>query len=358
VINLAQTLYAPLLGLKPAELTAYSELAGPEKIRMLPIFRFRPWLSSKSLSSAIDRLVSATDSFPAATIIDTSWTGTNRTREATIEFAGLLNDLSRESFVQLFRQIPHILPCLSPKQEELSFLSSPNAGWLVERGFGIVLRLKDTAQHGNLLEFVTTTDHSNYFVLVDCGWSRDPTLSAVSAINLIRNLLDANNGLNLFVSSSSFPDSFGGINGQSDVPLLEIDLFDQISSVIRSRYNNATLKYSDWATTRPPNNGGGGAAPPRIDLPLLRQISVHRDAPRGTIPTDYTDLAQAAFRRNPWSNPPQCWGHNCLNLSALGAQGGVDNLQKNTASRANIHMHNTILRLAGGPVALDEPFTL
>lgn len=358
MISLAQTLYGPLLSMKPAELTAYSELTGPEKERMLPVFRFRPWLSSNSLDAALTKLEKATTGHLAAAVLDTSWAATSATREASAQFRMLVDDSTGRSFAEFMRPLENILPCLRPQLSQLQYLQSTEAEWLVERGFGIVVNLNDLSRHQDLLDFVSTIEHSNFFVLIDCEWSRDPVLFATMAVNLVRNLLAANDGLNLFLSASSFPESFSDIHGQDYVPIKELELFELVSADVRRTYNNVSLRYSDWATTRKSNSGGGGAPPPRIDVPIGNRISIHRDAESGNKTAGFSELAREAFRFNPWPSPPLCWGHNCLNLTLAGAQGGVYNLQKNTAVRANIHMHNMIARLLGGPIALDEPFTL
>lgn len=357
-MNFSSMNYAPLMFQKPAEVTAYRELAFNEKTKCLPIFRFRPWTTSKSLQSALDTLVAASGGAPMACMLDEYWERGTAERIAFEEFEELRNDLTGELFFEYLRESENLFPIIPLVSEALDNVVFDPTHRLNAHGFGFVVDIADTTKQNSLRRALNAIDHNNYFVVIDCDWSMDPTLQAIAAANLASSFFEINERCTLFVSGSSFPNSFSKLGDKATLKVQEIDLFDIVRRTIAQRFNDAIVRYSDWGTTRRPTNERSGRGAPRIDLPNGPSIQVFRDDKSDGSVESYSALAEIAWEDFPWGSPPQCWGHYCLDLTRTGGAGGIYNAQKNTATRINIHLSKMISQSVAGFVSGDEPFTL
>jgi hypothetical protein len=357
-VNFSTINYAPLMFQKPAEVTAYGELALAEKMLCLPTFRFRPWANSKSLDAALSKLIEISADAPMACMLDASWERGRGERVAFEEFETIRNDETGELFFEYIRRADNLFPIVPLTDAALrNVVFDPNHR-LNDHGFGFVVDIADLGKQNLLRSAMSAINHNNYFCIIDCNWSADPTLQAIAAANLANSLFAINERCTLFVSGSSFPDSFSKLGASASLAVREIELFDIVVRTVAQRFNDSTVRYSDWATTRRPSNERSGRGAPRIDLPNGRLVEVFRDTDSEENVDCYANLANTAWGNFPWVSPPQCWGHYCLDLTRLAVTGGIYNARKNTAARVNIHLHKMIAQSATGFVTSDEPFTL
>jgi hypothetical protein len=354
-VDLARRSYAPLMWQKPAELIAVEKLSAVERELLLPVFRFRPWLTSLTLKKSIDRLQIAVSGSLCGCVIDEIWQPGDLERPATTEFKALRDNPSRRKFFDFVLEHENLVPCFYPKKEVFDEIIKDAE--VTDRGFGIIVEIENFAQVGGLIDGIRRIDHNNYFIVIDCAWSKNPVGFLGASEALTKSILEVNEAAVVFISGSSFPESFAHLGESAKSEVKEIELFEKVRANIQKLYNRSDIRYSDWATTRKPQKGGG-IGKPRIDLPRGRFVEIRRT--ETLIGYDaYTKLAKDLFDEFPWSETPKSWGHNCLEKTRIGAAGGISDAAKNTAARVNIHLHETISRLNDGmPMGAEEPFDL
>lgn len=362
MVQFAEIPYAPIFFQRTQEMRAIAELSSGEKGSMFPIFRVRPWLNSKYLEKSIETLQKAMGGLPFACDVDEWWQSSGKERDATLHFQELRADQSGRTWYEFVRQFDEAVPCLrlgGPIEEILETITTP---WLVERGFGIVLTEKNIQYAHKIPRILSAINHSNFFVLVDSGWSREPLTNLAATNSAVSNILNARDTTALFVSCSTFPKQFSQFGIGDSVALDEITFFNSIRSFAQQNFNRANVGYSDWATTRPPSDiKGGGGWIPRIDVPRVRDVVIYRSRIDESLGEDVKDacirLARSVVADPNWPSPPPSWGHYLVDVTAAESDFGVYSAQRNTATRINMHLFNRLSELTGhGTDGYEEPF--
>ena len=145
--------------------------------------------------------------------------------------------------------------------------------------------------------------------------------------------------------------------GHKHISILEKQLFSQVRSTIIEEFPEATIHYSDWATTRPPQAGRGGWNP-RIDVPGWDIVDSYR-ADMSKFASNRQaciHLAETITSDKDWPDDTPSWGHYMVELTADHSDFGIYTGNAATAARVNIHLNNHCPSSDGGDVAADEVF--
>lgn len=361
-MRFAELRYIPTLLLRQQELRAVLKLTSAEKEQLFPLFRLRPWAGKKPFSRSIEKVIESLGDRPFACDLDDYYSLDGaKDRLSVQEFRAIADDPSTNKWYDLVKPFEKAIPSLRLTPSAADIVRIVNRTWIAERGFGVVLSTTNQAHHFKLEEILRGIPHSNFFVVVDAGWSKDPLAQAAWATSLALRVFDMNPLISLFVSSSSFPDAFGemGTDGKiGQVLMNEFALHSEVARQVALKFNESQVRYADWATTRPPGAGGGGIWIPRIDVPQHKLIQIFRDRPKPTetIATTCTRLAGVATKTAEWPSPPPSWGHYSVDLTASGAESGIYHQSTNTAARINMYLHQALATPALTPASLEEKF--
>lgn len=361
-MQFAEVSYSPLLFQRAQELRAIAELSTVEKSTIFPTFRVRPWMNSKLLDNSLNALRKAMDGAPFACDMDDWWTPKGKERDATKLFQELRSDTTGTLWYEFVREYKEAIPCIRLQADLDSTLEAIHTDWMMERGFGIVITERNFRHFSKVPDILNQISHSNFYVLVDAGWALDPLQNVANTATIVSRILDAKDTTTIFISCSSFPESFTAYGINSAVELKEVSFFDAVKSEVLRNYNRATIGYSDWATTRLPSNANVPMRwVPRIDVPEADVIRIYRSRVDDGLGDDTREvcvqLAKMAVQSPDWKSPPPSWGHYQIDLTAAESEYGVYSPQRNTASRINMHISNRLAELVGDTGAFgEEPF--
>lgn len=348
--------------LRSSEIRAIRELNTLERENLFPIFRLRPWMSSKQLSRSAETIIEAFDGQSFGCELDLTWPNNGSNRQSVRDFERMRADNTGQAWYDFLELFEAAIPVIRLDCESRHILDAINTEWMIERGFGF--RISPDIEHHlpKLLQALGQINHNNFFVIVDAGWSKDLLRQSDWTTRVIKRVLTARDTTNIFVSGSSFPDQFGDFGLGDILEIQEVPFFDQVVASVRLDFNRASIGYSDWATTRPPLDARGGARwVPRIDVPGNTSIIVYRsrvDEDSGeTVRDACIRLAQFIVSDPNWPDPPTSWGHYAIDLTASENDFGVYSPQRNTAARINMHICNRVRDLTGAGMAIgEEPF--
>ena len=347
--------YAPILKVRPAEMTALEELPDKDKDLMLPIVLLRGWVGSQKLEKSIERVEKAFDKRHWIADIDVSFledvqkknTG-EYPREVFHEIEELLDPtngynnwymyLSNENFMHLIPTIQ--LGDLSQLEPQVRKLNSLNRGIVV----------KFNSEQINSYKYIdvlkTIKNVNNIFIIFDYGQIRRQSLELTADIssNLKKAYRIFSSGL-FAISCSSFPSSF------SQEETGENSIYERILyNLVKEPENNIRMIYSDRASARVEKIGGGGRIPaPRIDYPLKDDWRFKRQEFQNSSSSDdgekeklYTQIAKEIMQQNYWNPDLRVWGTQVIELTSRGEMLGINSPVRATAVRINIHMHQQL----------------
>lgn len=338
--------YSPTLRLRVNEMRAVEQLFDTEKNQFLPTILLRPWTTATSLEKALDRIDVAMSGGPYCLDFDPLFRNDKGNHQAIAEYQELKADTTK--WYDFVRARENCIPYLQYKNGFPNLrLSSLN--WLQERGFGIALRYPFT-ELPQVTAFISERDDANFFVNVDAGWDLEILNRQLMVSGAVRSLIDANENVNIIVTSSTFPNSFDGVGVNYRYMLGERELFERVRADILATTNNANIFYGDWATTRPPTDTQMPNFWPRIDLPLVSEIRMFREN-GDDVRATYEDLASEIVSGPHWSQVPDCWGKYLIDITSSGGTGGIYRPTQNVPPRINMHLHTQIANAHGGPPA-------
>ncbi|MFL6844507.1 MAG: beta family protein [Allosphingosinicella sp.] len=337
--------YVPLLRSKVAEVSAFRNLSTEVKAAVLPVFLTRPWQNAKHFDLTIERVREATAGRTFALGLDRARYNHGSSKPAQAEFDALfLPTAGFRGYYELVEEIGEAVPVLLPPTSPDNLLLQLGNADALHRGLFIHYSRESTVPVLNIAGSVPPLPQDTVFV-VDSGWSRDYLGLEAWTTSTVQRILSAVPEAEIVVMCSSFPDSFGAIVGHGAVPLHERRLF----SASRQRFQEASLTYGDWATTRPPQSGGGGRIPSRIDVPNWTACDIFRADP--DVAESYQSMAAAACSHPCFSAAPACFGKQSISDTANGTP-LIKGPQKATEARINIHM--TIQSAVGDTMPHDE----
>lgn len=326
--------YLPILCMRPGEMRALEELPDQTKNAMLPLIPLRPWVGSNYLQSSFDRITRSYGNRPVIVSVGDREPTKDRPVFAELErlrdpHAGFANwcdliEAKQENF------IPVAQVGIDARQE------ADQIRRLHMIGNGVVIHLNEEA-FGSLSAVAAslaglTEGGQDVCVVLDYGAARaDHLEKAARTTGYIRTLRSHLPLANLAISASSFPSSFTGLPEQE---IYERRLFNSVTSEVGS----LGLIYSDRGSARAEALGGGGAAeiPARIDYPRFNEWTFFRAENGGF--ANYVDQAERLMASAIWNGDLRVWGTQMIERTARGDRSAIDNPQKATAARINLHL--------------------
>lgn len=345
---LAGKAYVPLLRTRIAEMEAFRQLSAQTKELTFPVFLLRPWPNANHISLAVDRVLEATAGHPFALGLDRDKFLAGSSKPAQAEFDALFDaQQGFEAYFDFLSEIPNAVPILQSTTDanqlllQLGRAEDLDRGLIVHQQRGMPIPITQSVIN------LPPLPHDTIFV-VDAAWSRDVLQMQAWAQSITGQIVDQLPEAEIVVMSSSFPDSFSHIIGNSEEQAFE----NQVFSAVRQNFQSANLTLGDWGSTRISQSGGGGKIPARIDIPRPFSWQIFRPNPDDE--ATYLDAAQDAISHQAFNAAPDCWGK--IQIEATDGNGsGVTGVKMNTSCRINIHM--TIQSGAVQSIDLDEqPF--
>lgn len=349
--------YCPILSISPAETTALKELPAKDKQLILPLFPIKSWATANKLSSSLERVKTSLgkENFWIADIdhTDLKTRDQSKLREVHQEILTLMDSSNGyRNWYEFIQKEKYIIPCLQ-LQDLSEFPQQLNN--LVSLNRGVVLRLKQIDIQLAVLEKITPhlIDIENILIILDLEQiTRDAVDNDGKITDLLVTISNLLPNARLSLSSTSFPDSFGGYyKGCNSIH--ERALFDRV------RLKLPELIYSDRGSARAEKqSGGAGTPPPRIDYACRNEWHfIRRELPSNLNNANseeekntkkkqkkllYTEIASDTMLQDYWEASLALYSNYLIELTAKGDDYGIDSPQKATAVRINKHLHTQL----------------
>lgn len=330
--------YMPILDLRPAEITALQEMPEKSKDDLCPMFKLRPWATSKLLENSTNRMVEAFGTRSSYLMLCEPEQIANR-REVHDEIARLRDPRSGfNNWCDFFcaTENEHHIPVLQ-LTEPAEFDAQAERLWSLGRGAGVVFEEAAMPFAEIIARRTAAMTEQGQNVLFVLDFSRE-----TSAFHLKKNFIKKTGALilaaapnaKLAISASSFPDGFVELESQE---VYERLVFDELQQEFGS-----TLVYSDRASGRALKQlGGAGPPAPRIDLATATKWHFFRE-PAGDRAAAYQRQASKAIESPAWDGRLRIWGTQLIERTALGDTGAITSPPRAVAARINMHLHQQL----------------
>lgn len=346
--------YYPSLIVRPAEMQALEELPESEKDSIFPILQICPWASSNSFENTHNKIRDVYGERPLICDLDRSYSS-RADRDAVTYYNGLCNpDNQCEDWIELISRNPNYIPCIQMfGQTSNAIQNQIETFHAMERGMAFRFNAFKVYDFEDISELIRNhlqeNDSGSVCFIVDVGLIDQVAISQNAAVRLINNLREFVD-VRIIISSASFPRDFTFIDGMETIAIKSRQLFD----LIRAGYNDLSLSYSDWGSTKPRSTGIASAPLPRIDFPVNRRWVSARSKSRAWT---YRNAAEQIARSVHWENRPNVWGVQMIERTSKGDEYGIDSSRKASSARINIHLF-TQNHYEGdvGQVSTDEPW--
>jgi hypothetical protein len=332
VVYLSDYSYIPIVGVRPAEMTALEELPPSDKEVMLPYIVFRPWLTAHHFESVLARVEAARGHRPiiADLTADPFLQQHRPVHDAINELRNPANGY--RSFFDFISEHENFIPSvqLSAPAELATQIRRFNA-----LGRGCVIRLREpvfrfSRQIAEL--FVDVENQSSvHFILDYEKQSRDLLTRAAGAIGILQGIRAVLPDCYVSVSASTFPETFVDLERQ--------EIFErQFHNEVFRHVGDRNVIYSDRASVRAESlTGGSGAPAPRIDNALRTNWQFFRVADNLDRDAGYREAAENAVDSEDWTDLG-IWGTDEIIRTAEG-EATIASPARSTAVRINIHLH-------------------
>jgi hypothetical protein len=327
--------YVPLLHARLAEIRALRELPDVSKNLLVPVFKLRPWLNSKTFDRAVEVVEEAVGNRLYGFDLDRTKYQTDPPpeKEAAVNFSGLFDSSnSYEQYYNLIEAGANRVPVFRDPA-----LENPQIDGQLDRieaiGRGFFVRVQP-AQSGALMEIAQRTfdrNIDNPVFIIDCGWGRDILSSAALATTLAQNLIDISEEFEVVVAGSSFPDAFSDLGTRFSISAIERQLFKEV----RRQINTGKLIYGDWGSTRPPTDPVPMRNVPRIDTALPTNWIGWRSSDGET----YVQVANRTIVDSEWDGSLGIWGEYMILATAAEEEIRIKSPAMAAAVRVNLHLH-------------------
>jgi hypothetical protein len=346
--------YVPTLAIRASEMNGLEYLPGLTKDRLMPVFLLAPWANARTLTRAMERLERAFPRRHYFLDVDRDYYPPNPDGPAQSEWLALRNPADRfDAWWQFWTDFPNAIPCLQHEgqgKEEIRL----QIGDIQSQGREFAVRIELNRRPRNIgiiVEALQEVGTADYTVILEGGWTANPTLLYAQFHGLISGVLAPLDGrIPIVVSCTSMPKEYHEMSGVSRIPFTNHNLLRQL----RASTNRDVILYGDWGSTKPREDGFGRTPLPRIDFPTSESWLIARNREAGW---SYTDAANAIVERDDWTGNLGIWGEQMIELTTQNELFGIDTPQKNVAARVNIHLH--LQALYGQPttgINLDEPW--
>lgn len=327
--------YVPLLHARLAEIRAMRELPNSSKNLMVPVFRLRPWLNSKTLEKALEVIEEAVGDRLYGLDLDYSKfeRRPDPTREAKVQFSALFSAdeayrayynlvSSGQNRVPVFRGIDSEHPQIDMQLDRVE---------AIDRGLFVRFSPQRTGHLLEIAQSVAQRETSNVVFIADCGWGRDLLTQAAFCARAVQQLVDISDTFEIVVAGSSFPDAFAGLGERFSIDAYERALFQEV----RRQVNGGLLTYGDWGSTRPPSDPIPMRNIPRIDYSRrVRWLCWRSDGYES-----YSDLAKRAVNDREWDGTLGLWGEYMIQSTADQTGTEIRSPAMAAAVRVNLHLH-------------------
>lgn len=342
--------YVPTLAIRPSEMRGLEFLPKEVKNRITPCILLAPWVSSKSLKRAIERVERAFPNRQYFLDIDRDYQHSNSPNtQAQQEFNSLSDSANWIEFIKEGSE--NLCPCIQFKDKSENDIKK----WITttqDLGRRYCMRIERNRFPKNFDEIVSAfaiADPKNFTIILEGGWTRD-AISLFSWFEklITKRLQKIHYSVPVVVSCTSIPKIFTNFIGINSIPFHNRHLMQQI----QEKLDRHTIIYGDWGSTRPRENSGGGPAPDRIDYPVNDSWYIIRN------PNEKWDFKIAARRlilSDIWDANLDAWGAEMIRRTERQNDieddiqtdssdiVGINSLQQNTATRINIHLHRQAL---------------
>ncbi len=350
MMNFEAVRYIPILSLKPAEMVAIEELPEKDKDIISPLFVLKRWVGSRSFKNTLDRLKKAFRKRPCFVDLDyinykeleAKEDGSHK--QCYEEMSRLFDsEQGYKNWVSFIIENENFIPVL--QIHDLNQLEQQVKAF-IELGRGFVLRLKMYELSNKDFNTIIRTMINpslilrNYLILLDYGdLGRANYLEYEKYSILISQLRKIFPYANLSFSGTSFPYSFTG-SYKGEIPIYERQIYNKIVKTL----DNTFLIYSDRASTRTFSLKGSGTPPPRIDYALKNDWRFVRKEPKTGMSKEdlYAEAAIEIISSEYWEPDLRLWGTQLIEKTSLYDDYGINNPNKATAVRVNLHLYQQL----------------
>ncbi|TMP49993.1 protein beta [Pseudoalteromonas sp. S1688] len=345
--------YSPILSISPSELNALKELPNKDKDLILPIFPLKSWATTKELSKTIEKIESTIgkNNYWIADIdyLDLAKRDKAKYRQVHFELEELIDSSNGyKNWCDFIKEHDNCIPSVQLK--DLSgFAYQLNTLASLQRGVVVIIKpfdIESKVTQNILPELVNIQD---LFIVLDLEQITKAQVDAKEDIaNYLRVIQQTLPNALLSVSSTSFPDGFGGYY-RSVNTIYERALYNKL------KIDFPDLIYSDRGSTRATKmSGGAGVPPPRIDYSCKDEwnfIRMEFSDDNASLPSElkkeekkelYTLIAQKIMLEPYWESDLGLWANYIIELTSKGDDYGINNAMKATAVRINKHLHTQL----------------
>jgi len=219
-------LYIPLLSLRRAEMAALEELPEKDKNLIHPLITLKGWVGSHELKSSIQRIEKSFGNRTIILDIDETFPSNCKTyplgggysRKVFQEIHDLLSPRNGyENWYIFFETHKNYIPVMILK--DLSEFT-PQLERLKSLGRGVVLRLKMRELGSEEIHFIShsLTGVDGLLLIFDFdNVSRESLAYSKQYANVISKFINVNPNIDIAVSGTSFPSSFGTLTGEISI---------------------------------------------------------------------------------------------------------------------------------------------
>lgn len=327
--------YVPLLHVRLAEIRALRELPDLSKNLLVPVFKLRPWLNSKTLERALEVIEEAVGNRLYGLDLDAFKFEADPDPEkaAKVEFARLFDPQDGfQNYYDLVSSGENRVPVLRDiagqnLQREVQLDHVERIG----RGVFIRLNVNEGGPVVRIAERILERGIDNPVFVIDCGWGRDILTSAALAAGIAQTIVDISEDFEIVIAGSSFPDSFSGLGARFQINAIERQLFAEV----RRQVNRGHLVYGDWGSTRPPTDPIPMRNIPRIDVANPSTWISWRSEDD----ENYVDIAERTVGDAAWDGRLGIWGEYMILATAAEEEVRIKSPAMAAAVRVNLHLH-------------------
>lgn len=327
--------YVPLLYTRLAEIRAMRELPESSKNLLVPVFKLRPWLNSKTLARALEVIDEAVGNRLYGLDLDEYKYEANPDpeKEARVDFSRLFDGQNGfERYYELVEDGANRVPVFRGiTSQNVQISRQIDHVEAIDRGVFVRAKVTEPGAMLEIAQALADRQIDNPVFVLDCGWGRDILSSAAVAIGLAQGLIAISEDFEIVVAGSSFPNSFAGLGDRFETSAIERQLFAEV----RRQVNFAALYYGDWGSTRPPTDPVPMRNIPRIDVPRPSNWISWRSEDDET----YVEVADRVISDPAWDGNLGVWGEYMIISTSEEEEVRIKSPAMAAAVRVNLHLH-------------------
>ena len=311
------------------------ELPESSKNLLVPVFKLRPWLNSKTLDRALEVIEEAVGNRLYGLDLDEFKYEANPDpeKQARVEFSALFDKTGGfEAYYTLISDGPNRVPVFRGLLSQ-DIQIERQLDHIEEIDRGVFVRAK-VAEPGHLFDVAGAIGQrgiDNPVFIIDCGWGRDILTSAALAVSHAQRLIEISQEFEIVVAGSSFPDAFAGLGDRFEITAIERQLYSEV----RRQVNYPALYYGDWGSTRPPTDPVPMRNVPRIDIARPNNWISWRSEDEES----YVEVAERTVADSSWDGELGIWGEYMIVATSEEKEVRIKSPAMAAAVRVNLHLH-------------------